>query len=117
MGVIGDRRKFLSALVCLRSVEDDGSPTDNLTPTCISFLKENGVNATTVSQAKNDDKGKKLVENGIKAANEKAISRAQNINAFRILDEDFSVNGGELTPTLKLKRRIVDQKYENLIES
>lgn len=36
---------------------------------------------------------------------------------FVILDADFSVDGGELTPTLKMKRKIINQKYEKEIAS
>ena len=34
-----------------------------------------------------------------------------------LLPEEFSIDGGEMTPTLKVKRRVVDEKYGELIES
>ncbi len=40
-----------------------------------------------------------------------AVSRAEQIRKFRILPVDFTVDGGELTPTLKLKRNVVTTTY------
>ena len=54
---------------------------------------------------------------GLKKANNRAISRAQHVQDFYLLPEDFSVDNGTLTPTLKLKRKIASKKYENEIES
>ncbi len=40
----------------------------------------------------------------------------RQIRAFTLLTEDFSIEGGELTPTLKVKRRVVDDKYREVID-
>ena len=45
------------------------------------------------------------------------MSKAESIKSFRILPNDFSIEGGELTPTLKVKRRIVADHYGNVIEA
>ena len=58
----------------------------------------------------------KEIESAIKYVNGKAISRAQQIRKWSLIEGDFSVNGGELTPTLKLKRKAVEGKYKNTIE-
>lgn len=57
------------------------------------------------------------MEEGLKRANDKAISRAQYVQDFTILPEDFSVENGTLTATLKLKRKEVIKKYASIIEN
>ena len=56
------------------------------------------------------------VQAGIEKANAKAVSNVARIKKFRILKNDFSVDGGELSPTLKLKRSVVAQMYGEVIE-
>ena len=53
---------------------------------------------------------------GIERANTKAVSNVARIKKFRVLKKDFSVDGGELSPTLKLKRSVVAKMYEHIIE-
>jgi len=43
------------------------------------------------------------------------VSRAAHIRKWTLLPFDFSVAGGELTPTMKLKRKVTEKKYEDLI--
>ena len=50
-------------------------------------------------------------------ANSEATSNAQRVQKWIILPTDFSVPGGELGPTLKLKRHYVLKKYENTIRN
>jgi len=60
---------------------------------------------------------RKIINEGIEVANTKAISRAQRIQRFTILPLELSIDGGELTPTMKLKRKIINEKYKAAIES
>jgi len=60
-------------------------------------------NAQTTEEAIQDPVWKKYFEDGIKRTNQQAVSRAQYIQKFVILPNDFSLANGELTPTLKLK--------------
>ena len=60
---------------------------------------------------------KKMIQESIDNYNKTAVSNAQRVQKFVILDTDFSVPGGELTETQKLKRRIVSEKYSEQIES
>jgi long-chain-fatty-acid--CoA ligase ACSBG len=55
-------------------------------------------------------------ETGMAKANARAASRAQTIKKWAILPVDFSCQGGELTPTLKLKRSVVLEKYADVVE-
>jgi len=50
-------------------------------------------------------------------ANKRATSRAQVIQKFEILPTDFSIPGGELGPTMKLKRPCAAKKYADVIEN
>ncbi|AWZ10811.1 long-chain fatty acid--CoA ligase [Streptomyces sp. ICC1] len=56
-----------------------------------------------------------LVEEAVEAANA-TVSRPARVRAFRILAEDFTVDAGTLTPTLKLRRRAVAERYAGEIE-
>ena len=57
----------------------------------------------------------RLYEERIEALNAKLPSY-QTIKKFLLLPRDFSVDGGELTPTLKLKRKVIYAKYQDRIE-
>ncbi|KAF4323802.1 hypothetical protein BBO99_00000979 [Phytophthora kernoviae] len=114
---IGDRRKFLASLFTLRvTVDKEGHPTDSLDEKALHIMQEIGSSATTVAEARADEKVKAYLDAGLKRANARATSRAQNVAKYTVLDHDFSINGNELTPTLKLKRKIVYEKYESVIE-
>jgi long-subunit acyl-CoA synthetase (AMP-forming) len=57
-----------------------------------------------------------FIQNAIDKVNAKANSRVHQIKRWAILDRDFSVGGGELTPTLKVKRKLVVKKFNAVIE-
>lgn len=82
-----------------------------------SEYEKMGSKAKTVVEASKCPAVFKYVEEGVKRANDKAISRAQKVQTFAILSEDFLVENGMLTPTLKLKRKEVLQKYKDIIEA
>lgn len=116
--VIGDKRKFLSIILTLKvEVDAEGNPTDTLTGTALETSKSIGSTATTASEAKDCDKWKEYFDEGLKVANEKATSRAQRIAKWSLVPYDFSERGGELTPTLKLKRKKAEEKYSSTVEA
>ena len=84
--VIGDKRKFLSALIALPHPEEE------------------------------EEKWLSYVKNGIDKYNENPISNAQKIQKFVIINDDFTVENNLMTPTMKLKRSNIHQKYKNEIE-
>lgn len=58
----------------------------------------------------------KAIQEGINLANNDSESNAKKVQKWRILRKDFSVPGGELGPTLKMKRHIVLQQYAELVD-
>lgn len=102
--VIGDKRKYLTALLTL----DEESLVD--------AARLAGSPAKTPEQAAGCDKFKAWVDDEVETMN-KRLARVQTIKKYTLLPEDFSIEGGELTPTMKLKRRVVHDKYADKIEA
>ena len=116
--VIGDKKKFLSILLCLQvEIDENGVPTKKLTGHALDVSKEIGSTATTTDEVKKDAKWKAYLDKGMEEANSKATSRAQKVAKWTLLDTDFSEVGTELTPTLKLKRSVAADKYHAAIEA
>lgn len=116
--VIGDKRKFLSILLCLAvEIGEDGLPTNKLTGEALATSQKIGSKATTNDEAVTCEKWKKYFDNGVAAANEKSTSRAQRVAKWSLLTTDFSEPGGELTPTLKLKRSVAADIHSEAIEA
>merc|ERR1711924_85964 len=75
-------------------------------------------NVTTISAAMQDPVWIKTITDAIMATNKDGgvcTKRAAMIQKFTILPADFSVQTGELTPTLKLKRSVVQKKHDEVI--
>ena len=115
--VIGDRKKYLTMLISLKTDlnYDTGLPTDNLSPLCLHISNNIGSTAKTTQEAIEDIKWQNYITTGVNNANNKATSRAQMIQKWTILPQEFSEKGGELTPTLKIKRNIINDKYADII--
>ncbi|CAD7952043.1 unnamed protein product [Amoebophrya sp. A25] len=115
--MVGDKKKYNTCLITLKSVGATGLEpgTDQLTPEASALL--GGVK--TISKARSDAAALAYCEKALKAVNAEASvvpSNACKIQKFKILPLDFSVEGEELTPTLKLKRSFVMSKYKTLID-
>eukprot|EP00475_Leptophrys_vorax_P031612 TRINITY_DN4792_c0_g1_i1.p1 TRINITY_DN4792_c0_g1~~TRINITY_DN4792_c0_g1_i1.p1 ORF type:complete len:718 (+),score=211.67 TRINITY_DN4792_c0_g1_i1:173-2326(+) len=111
--LVGDRRKYNAMLVTLKvEVDSNGVPSERLAREALSVSSS----SKTVADAKKDPAWKSYIETGIKRYNAQSVSSAQSVQKFQILDRDFSVAGGELTETLKLKRNVVTKMYENVID-
>lgn len=119
--LIGDRKKFLSMLLTIKCQvnEDSGEPEDELTPEAVDFCRTLGSKATRVSEIAGgrDAAIQEAIQRGIDKVNEKATSNAQRIQKFLVLERDFSVAGGELGPTMKLKRPVVAKMYDEHISN
>ncbi|XP_017276054.1 long-chain-fatty-acid--CoA ligase ACSBG2 isoform X2 [Kryptolebias marmoratus] len=119
--LIGDKRKFLSMLLTIKCQvnAETGNPEDELTPEAVEFCRRLGSNATHVSEIAGgkDRLVHAAIQEGINRVNEKATSNAQRIQKWLVLDRDFSVGGGELGPTMKLKRPVVLKMYKEQIDN
>ena len=71
----------------------------------------------TVEDFQNDETLCQAIMLGIQNANVKATANPHKVQKFRILDQDLSIQGGELGPTLKLKRHAIKEKYDHIIDS
>jgi long-chain acyl-CoA synthetase len=100
--LIGDRQKFLSALIVPNFEKLE------------SWAMSASVTYRTRQDLVEDPKVLSLFRQAIEILNGDEPHERQ-IRAFRLLTEDFSIDGGELTPTLKIKRRVVVSKYSDVI--
>ncbi|NXV40729.1 ACBG2 ligase, partial [Uria aalge] len=117
--LVGDKAKFLAMLLTLKcnvNVET-GEPGDDLTPEAVEYCQRLGSKATKVSEiiSSKDKVVYAAIQKGISAVNEGAVSNAQKVQKWVLLEKDFSLFGGELGPTMKLKRPVVVQKYKDQI--
>ncbi len=110
--VLGDDKKYLACLITLKT-EANGA----LTKDVMDMLKSIGSTAQDIIEAINCEKIKGYIQKSIDMANKKAVSRAQLIRKFTILPTEFSIDGGELTPTMKIKRKFISQKYAKIIDT
>lgn len=102
--VIGDKRKFLSALLVPNQESLE------------YWAKSNGMEYSNYTELLNSDEVTQLIEDEVKKA-QVEFARFEQIKRFRLVEKPFTVENGELTPTLKIKRRIVEEKHADLIES
>jgi long-chain-fatty-acid--CoA ligase ACSBG len=115
--MIGDKRKFNVALVTLKCVGATGENpgTDVLDGAAAQVDPA----VTTVAQAASNEAYIKMIQDAIVATNKDGKAcpmNAAKVQKFTILPYDFSVEGGELTPTLKTKRSVVDKTFLEAID-
>jgi len=102
--VVGDRRPYL---VCLVMID-----LDNVT----KFAQDRDVPFTNYASLCHTRDVVDLIESEIEVVNAK-FARAETIKKFRLIDQLLDAEDEELTPTMKLKRKVVNVKYHDLIES
>ena len=118
--IVGEQQKYLCALITLK-VEVDlakSLPTTTLTNDVKLFFKNqlNAGDINTTEEAIASEKVQKYIQQCLEKANSKAVSRASHVRKWKIIPVDFSLPGGEFTPTLKLKRKVTEKKYQALID-
>jgi len=102
--VYGDRRKYITALITLHP---DALAT---------FASAASITYSSPEELIHHPQVLQEVEAVVSRKNQRLASFEQ-IKKFLILDRDFSVDANELTPTLKLKRKVVVEKYSQLLDS
>jgi len=100
--VVGDRRKFVSVLI----VPNFG--------TIESEAKQNGKVFSAVSQLVHDEWVRELLSAEIERLTS-SLAQYEKPKRFAVLERDFSFANGELTYTLKMKRRVIESHYEDVI--
>jgi long-chain acyl-CoA synthetase len=101
---IGDGRKYNVALIVL---DPDYAPV---------WAKQTGLEGKSVEELASEEKCREAVEAGIEEANSK-MARVEQIKKFKILPTEWEPGGDELTPTMKLKRKPIEEKYSEEIEA
>jgi long-chain acyl-CoA synthetase len=100
--VVGDNRNYIAALI-------------TIDPETFPAWRDKHGKTGEVEDLLQDGDLVGAVQDAVDRAN-KSVSRAESIRKFRILAAEFSVEGGELTPTLKLKRNVVHDRFADDIE-
>jgi long-subunit acyl-CoA synthetase (AMP-forming) len=101
---IGDRRPYNTALVVLDS---DYAP---------QWAKAQGIEDASLEALAESERVREEVQRGVDAANER-LARVEQIKRFTIIPGDWAPGGEELTPTMKLKRKPIAEKYAEQIEA
>ncbi|MCX7830677.1 MAG: AMP-binding protein, partial [Acidobacteria bacterium] len=102
--VIGDQKPYLTVLIYPH--------WENVK----AYAERKMVDFRSTSELINHPQIMHLFDNVLKRANAK-LSRFEQLKGVRLLENEMTIESGELTPTLKVKRRVILQKYKDLIES
>ena len=102
--VVGDGKPFIAALVTL---DEDMYP---------AWAANHGLDGVTFAAARTDERVVAEVQRAVDDANG-AVSKAESIRKFAILDSDFTEESGHLTPSLKLKRNVVMRDFEDEVDA
>eukprot|EP00092_Neocalanus_flemingeri_P011916 GFUD01012848.1.p1 GENE.GFUD01012848.1~~GFUD01012848.1.p1 ORF type:complete len:668 (-),score=205.23 GFUD01012848.1:491-2494(-) len=118
--LLGDKKKFVSTFLTL-AVEvnpDTMEPSNKLSSAAKDWCRSVGSNASTVEDVLTgpDPRVMRAIQAGVDAANKCAVSNAQKIQKWMILPRDFSLPGGEMGPTMKVKRVVVTKKYQSAVD-
>ena len=100
----GDQKKYVVALLALN-------------PDVVqAYSKENSISAPDYAELLQNQKIKDVVKKAVAETNSHLAS-FESIKNFAILPRELTIEAGEITPSLKVKRKVVDKNYADLIES
>ncbi len=100
--VVGDRRPFIGALLTLEPEELE------------AFSREHSIDGS-VAELAADERVRAELERAVEHANE-AVSRAESIRKFIVLDREFELTTDEITPSLKVRRQVIHERFKAEIE-
>ncbi len=102
--VIGDKRKFISAIIVLDE--------ENIN----KYAQDNKIPYATYADLATNEAIQQLIDGEVNKVN-KTLAKVQNIRKYRLLSKRLYQEDGEMTPTMKVKRRFINEAYADLIES
>jgi long-chain acyl-CoA synthetase len=101
---VGDKKKFISALITLDQ------------PQVEAWAKKQGINYSSWPELVAHPHVKTLIEAEVAEKN-KDLASFESVKKFSLVPSDFSIASGELTASLKIKRKVVTERYRDLIEA
>jgi long-chain acyl-CoA synthetase len=101
--LVGDRRKFPAALIV---------PNFEM---LASYARHRGLDLKTPNEFCGSPQIVDLIERQV-ASHTTGLSQYEKVKKISLLENEMTIEGGELTPTLKVRRRIVDEKYKSVID-
>ncbi|HPB70853.1 MAG: long-chain fatty acid--CoA ligase [Syntrophales bacterium] len=101
--IIGDRRKYVAALIVIDE--------DNV----VKYAQDHKVQYTTFASLTKTAEVIELIQREIDKVNAQ-VARVENIRKFRILDKKLYTEDGEVTPTMKVKRKAINAQFADVIE-
>ena len=102
--VIGDKRKFLS---CLIMIDEDN---------VVKYAQDNKIQFSTYKDLTHSDEIIKLIQGEMKQVND-TLARVEQVKKFTIIPKKLYEEDGEMTPTMKVKRKYVNEAFGDLIEA
>lgn len=101
--VVGDQRPFVAAILTL----DDEALHE--------WAADHGLDGMEGHELRQHEEVRAALQGAIDDAN-RSVSKAESIRAFEVLLHDLTIESGELTPTLKVRRAVVAKSYEHVVE-
>src|SRR4029453_2794690 len=102
--VHGNQRNFVTALVALDPDAMNG------------WAEQNGMAGKPYAEIVGSDAARAMVQQYVDELN-KDLNRWETIKKFTILERDLTVEAGEITPSLKLKRKVVEESYHDVLDA
>jgi len=102
--IIGDRRKYITSLIMIDE--------DNV----VKYAQDHKVQFSTYKDLAQNDEIQKLIQKEINNVNE-SLARVEQVKKFTILPKKLYEEDGEVTPTMKVKRKYVNEAFKDLIEA